>query len=271
MVAVSPTGKLLEVGVDQRNLDLVADDRGRRVGIGEGLAGRTGDGDGGGTDGDGVGRGMVGILGVVGDDVEGGRRVVLGHGAGVGDRLRQVVGAVDGDGERRGVLQPAGVADRVVEDVGGGLGRGGQRLHHGVGLIHQIGIGTVGIQRQGAMGSGQRRADRAGRDRAAFGAGVDRDHGERIAWILRVGVLDVAGSTGAEDDVAGGIEAGDGVVEAALLGGGDGIVVGDRRGVRNHIDGEGLLAVQRAVAGIHRDVVGRTARLVKMILLGRRP
>lgn len=145
--------ELLEVRVVQRNLNLVADDGRRRVGIGEGLAGRAGDGDAAGTDRDCVQGRVVGILGVVGDDVERGRRVVLGHGAGVGDRLRQIVGAVDGDGQRRGVLQAAGVLDGVVEDVGDRFGRGMQRLDRGIGLIHQIGVGAVQIQRQRAVGA----------------------------------------------------------------------------------------------------------------------
>ena len=114
--------ELLEVCIDQRNLNLVADDGRRRIGIDEGLAGRAGDGDAAGADRDRVQGGMVGILGVVGDDIERGRCVILGHGAGVGDRQRQIVGAMDGNGQRCGVLQAAGVLDGVVELVGDGFG-----------------------------------------------------------------------------------------------------------------------------------------------------
>jgi hypothetical protein len=122
-----------------------------------------------------------------------------------------------------------------------------------------IGVGAVGVQRQRAMQPERCRTDRAGAGGGAFGAGMDRDHGQRVARILCVGVLDVAGRAGAEDDVAGRIGAGNRIVEAAGFGGGNGIVVGDRRGVLKHVDGEGLLAVHRAVAGIDDDVETWTA------------
>ena len=69
-------------------------------------------------DGDGVGGAGIGIEHVVGDDREHGRRGVLGHAAGIVDRLRQVVGAVDRDRQGGGVRRAGRVLDGVVEDVG---------------------------------------------------------------------------------------------------------------------------------------------------------
>jgi hypothetical protein len=58
----------------------------------------------------------------------------------VGNCDRGVVGAVDGDRQGCGVLQPAIVLDRVVEGVGQCLRRGPQRLHGRVRLIHRVGV-----------------------------------------------------------------------------------------------------------------------------------
>ena len=127
-------GQGLEVGAE-RNLDLVAGHHRGGIAIGDqGIAEaarrhRAGDGNG-------VAGAVIGIGHVVGDhDREQGGRVVLAHGVGVGDRQRQVVGAVDGNRHGRGGCGARRIRKRVAERVGERVREEMQLLHGRVGLL----------------------------------------------------------------------------------------------------------------------------------------
>ncbi len=78
-----------------------------------------------------------------------------------GDR-HPVIGALDGDGQRRRRNIAVGVGDRVVEHLRQRLPRG-QRLNQRIGVVQRIGVGAVGSQNQRAMGAGRIAAHRARR------------------------------------------------------------------------------------------------------------
>ncbi len=138
--------------------------------------------------------------------------------AGLDGEHRRVVGAVDGDGQRRRRGGAGRVAHGVVEDVGQGVGRLPQRLHGGVGLVHRVGEGAGGIEDEAAVSAGESRAERSVRR-----AEADRGDGLGVA---RIGI----GVVG--EDVAGRRRAAGAVGDAALLGGVGRIGDRRRRGVR---------------------------------------
>ena len=259
-VAVSPSGKGLEVGTE-RDLDLAADHSRGGVAVGDqGIAGaarrhRAGDGDG--VEGAGIGIERV----VVDEDREHGRRSVFGDAAGIGDRLRQVVGAVDGEGQGGLVLGPAIVLDGVVEGIGNRVGRQ-ERLHRSIRLVHRVGVRTVGVDQQRAIQAVERRVDRPHTGRRGFRARSGRDDSHGVAGI-GIGVRDVAWSD-RRDDVAARIGAGDSVVEAAGLGCRGGIVIRHRWSVeidrRCNAGRAGVAAAEQVAAVVGQRDDGDDAR-----------
>src|SRR5262249_20849525 len=187
-----------------------------------------------------VGRNVAGGVGA-GGAIEGGAG--LGGGADIVDANRRVVGAVDGDGQHRYVGQGA-VAHRVVEAVSD-RAADVERLHRRVAVVHHIGVGPVGIERQRAMRTGQRRADRARGARALSRPGPDRRHRQRGGGIVDVGVVG--------QNVAGGVGAGGAIGGAAGFGGGADIVDANRR-VVGAVDGDGQHRYVGQGAVAHRVV-----------------
>ena len=77
---------------------------------------------------------------------------IFGDGGGSGCNGRRVVGSVNGDGERVGSRCAVAVRDGVGEGVGKRFPHA-EPLDRGRGVVQRIGIGAVGIQRQGPVGS----------------------------------------------------------------------------------------------------------------------
>ena len=144
--------------------------RQRAVGARQRIAhGTTSDG------GDGLGIAAIDV-GVVGQDSGGGCRR---DGGVFIDRRRVanadwcVVGALNGDDDRRRAGGPGGIGHGIGEAVGQGVADGPQRLHRGVAVVHGIGVSAVGVEHDAAVAAGLGHAQCAAGDRGD-GLGVAR-------------------------------------------------------------------------------------------------
>ena len=98
--------------------------------------------------------------------------VLGGRCGGCGDG-RDVIGAPDGDGQGVGAGAAVPVRDGIGEHVGGGFS-GPEPLDGGRGVVQRIGVGAVGVQRQGSVRS--------------VGVGQGREgHGVADIRVLRLG------------------------------------------------------------------------------------
>ena len=161
-------------------------------------------------------------------------RVLAGS---LGRKHRRIVGAVNGDRERRRRCGAGRIAHGVAEDIGQRVGRLPQGLHRGIGLVDGVGEGAGGIEHEAAMRPGERRAKRAGRR-------TEADRGDGLG-VARVGI----GVVG--EHIAGGGRAAQTVGNAALLGGIGRVGDSRRRGVWRcrHDDVEGLAGGEAAEIG----------------------
>ena len=82
----------------------------------------------------------------------GGDLCVFGDGGGSRGDRRDIVGSVDGHGQGVGGRAAVSVTDGIGEHVGGGFS-GSEPLYERGRIVQRIGVGAVGIQRQGAVGS----------------------------------------------------------------------------------------------------------------------
>ena len=108
---------------------------------------------------------------------------IFGDGGGSGCNGRCVVGSVNGDGERVGSRCAVVVRDGVGEGVGKRFPHA-EPLDRGRGVVQRIGIGAVGIQRQGPVGSGRAVLGKEGN-------AVVRVHVQRCGQCARGGGLGV--------------------------------------------------------------------------------
>ena len=79
---------------------------------------------------------------------------IFGDGGGSGCNGRCVVGSVNGDGERVGSRCAVVVRDGVGEGVGKRF-PGAERLHGGQAVVQDIGVGAIGVEGKGPVGSGR--------------------------------------------------------------------------------------------------------------------
>ena len=115
----------------------------------------------------------------------------FGHCGGSRQNHRRVVGAVDGDGQRRS----RGIAVLVGDRVGKGLAQrfaGIEPLHRGQRIVERVGVGAVGVERDRAIGSGQCRSHGAACDRSDRAAccrtiGADAVRAGRVAVAAHAG------------------------------------------------------------------------------------
>ena len=149
---------------------------------------------------------------------------IFGDGGGSGCNGRRVVGSVNGDGERVGSRCAVVVRDGIGEGIGKRF-PDAEPLDRGRGVVQYIGIGAVGIQRQGPVGSGRAVLGKEGN-------AVVRVHVQRCGQGARGGGLGVFrhGSDGGGD--------GRGVV-GSVNGDGEGIGADSAVAVRDGI-GEGV-------------------------------
>ena len=77
---------------------------------------------------------------------------IFGNGSGCGGDSGCIVGPADGHGQGIGGRTAVPVADRIGERIGGGF-PGSELAHIRRGVVEGIGIGTVGVQVQAAVGS----------------------------------------------------------------------------------------------------------------------
>ena len=120
-----------------------------------------------------------------------------------------VVGPVDGDGEETNVGQGP-IGDGVVE----GINQAGawiEGIHERIAVVHHVGVGTVGVDGQLAIGALQRRTEAARRSRTLRGSDAEGRHlplgGERVVAGIGIGVVG--------EQVSAGVAAGGGVERAA--------------------------------------------------------
>ena len=79
---------------------------------------------------------------------------IFGDGGGSGCNGRRVVGAVNGDGEGIGADSAVVVRDGIGEGVGKRFPNA-ERLHGGQAVVQDIGVGAVGVEGKGPVGSGR--------------------------------------------------------------------------------------------------------------------
>ena len=77
---------------------------------------------------------------------------VFRHGSDGGGDGRGVVGSVNGDGEGIGADSAVAVRDGIGEGVGERFPNA-ERLHGVQVVVQRVGVGAVGIQRQGSIGA----------------------------------------------------------------------------------------------------------------------
>ena len=181
-------------------------------------------------------------------------RVLAG---GLGRKHRRVVGAVNGDRERRRGCGAGRIAHGVAEDIGQRIGRLPQRLHGGIRLVDGVGEGACGIEHEAAMRSGERCAKRAGRR-----AEADRGDGLGVAGV-GIGVVG--------QDIAGGGRAARAVGNAALLGGIGRVGDRRRRGVRRRTGEHHIGPVVGGAEGVGREDAGGAGSAIGSRRRCRRP
>ena len=125
--------------------------------------------------------------------------------AGLGCKHRRVIGAMNGDRERRRGCGAGRIAHGVGEHIGQRVGRLPQRLYGGIRLVDGVGEGAGGVEHKAAVRPAERCAKRACRR-----AELDGDDGLGVAHV-GVGVVG--------EDIAGGRRAARAVGDPALLGG----------------------------------------------------
>ena len=115
----------------------------------------------------------------------------LGHSGRSRRNHWRIIGAVDGDGQRCSGGVPVCILDRVGERFGQHF-VSVERLYRRISIVDQIGVGAIGVERYRAVGTCQRRANSAARNRGNRTAscrtiGADRICSARIAVTARAG------------------------------------------------------------------------------------
>ena len=108
------------------------------------------------------------------------RTALLDGRAGVVHRDRGIVGTMDGDRELANVGEATLIAHRVIERFAQRVART-EGIDDGVGVVHHIGVGSVGVDGEGAVGTGEQEAagpiGTSSRARTFNGTGADGRNG----------------------------------------------------------------------------------------------